>query len=91
MKLNEKTKAAFYNWISKWGATYNQSDIDCFNEFALLYCKDNDNNITKDEFVKEVKKYTHTSVTQNRGIAQKYYKRLEIIQSFCKSNKLLNL
>ena len=88
MNLNEETKIAFYNWVSKWGATYHQEDINRFNEFVLLYCKDTKNYMSQKEFVKEVKKYTNTSVTQNRGIAQKHYSKLEVILSFCRSNKL---
>ena len=44
--------------------------------------------ITEKEFVKAVKQYTHTSIHSNRGIAQKFYKRLEAIKSFCKSNNI---
>ena len=88
MYLTESTKKAFYEWISSWGATYNPQDVNRFNKFALLYCKDTKNEINKKEFVKEVKKYTHTSIKVNRGIAQKFYYRLEVIKSFCKSNTI---
>ena len=88
MALTEKTQKAFDEWISKWGATYHPEDVKRFNKFALSYCSDEKNEITKYQFVKNVKKCTHTSVRLNRGIAQEYYRRLEAIQSFCKSNNL---
>ena len=87
MFLTEPTQKAFDEWVSKWGATYNDSDVNQFNKFALLYCKDANNNLTKEEFVKAVKKYTHTSIKEKRGIVQKFYYRLLAIQSFCKSNE----
>lgn len=88
MFLTEKARKAFDAWVSKWGATYNDSDINEFNKFALLYCKDANNSLTKEEFVKAVKKHTYTSSKEKRGIAQKFYYRLQAIQSFSKSNKL---
>ncbi len=86
MNLTEITQQKFDEWIKKWGATYNQEDIDAFNEFAYFYIKDSENYITEKEFVKIVKQHTHTSIHTNRGIAQKFYKRLEAIVSFYKSN-----
>lgn len=71
----------------KWGVTYNQEDIDAFNVFAFSYIKESQNNITEKEFVRAVRQCTHTSVRINRGIAQKFYKRLVAIESFYKSNK----
>lgn len=88
MALTKKTKKSFDEWIANWGATNHPEDVNRFNKFALSYCKDNNNTLTKDEFVKMVKKHTYTSVKINRGIAQRYYYRLEAIQSFCTSNKL---
>ena len=88
MKLTDNTQRKFDEWLKKWGATYNPEDIDSFNEFAYYYVKDSRNNITEKEFVKAVKQYTHTSIRTNRGIAQKFYKRLETIKSFCKSNNI---
>ena len=89
MFLTEQTKKAFNEWVANWGATYHPEDVNRFNKFALLYCKEPQNQINKSEFVKEVKKYTKTSIRLNRGIAQKFYQRLETIKSFCESNSLI--
>lgn len=88
MSLNAETQQLFNQWVSKWGVTDHPNDEDCFNYFALSYCKDINNCMSKEEFVKMVKMYTHTSMYNNRGIAQKYFRRLEAIVSFCKSNKI---
>lgn len=88
MNLTEITQQKFDEWLKKWGTTYNQEEIDAFNEFAYFYIKDSRNDITEKEFIKTVKQYTHTSIHTNRGIAQDFYKRFEAIKSFCKSNNI---
>lgn len=88
MILNSSTRKAFDQWLSEYGATYHPCDIKRFNKFALLYCRDKANDISEKEFVKKVKEKTHTTRSENRGIAQKFYRRLQNIQSFYKDNEL---
>ena len=40
MNLTEITQQKFDEWLKKWGTTYNQEEIDAFNEFAYYYIKD---------------------------------------------------
>ena len=88
MNFTEETKHALDEWLAKWGATVHPDDEERFYKFALTYCADDRNEITKKEFVKVVKKYTYTSTRHNRGIAQKFYYKLETIKSFCQANHL---
>ncbi len=88
MNLNEKTQKALEQWLSEYGATYHPCDIRRFNLFALLYCRDKANNISEKEFVKKVKGKTRTTKNENRGIAQKFYRRLQNIKSFYNDNEL---
>jgi len=88
MTLNKETQDAFNRWLLGHGATYHPCDIDRFNEFAKYYCKGHGNIISEKEFIKEVKRHTRTTKDENRGIAQKFFRKLTAIQSFCKSNDI---
>lgn len=88
MTLNDKTQKAFENWLTTFGVSYNPCDVKRFNEFAALYCKDDSNVIGEQEFVKRIKDVTHITRRENRGIAQKFYSKLNTIKLFCKDNKI---
>lgn len=79
--FSKETELAFDNWISKWGATRHELDMEKFYDFALAYVRNNDL-ISKDAFVRRVKTHTYTSRKENRGIAQRFYKELEVIGDY---------
>lgn len=77
-----KTQEAFENWLSIGGGINpNPPDVQRFFVFVKVFCQ-NEERVTKEQFVNEVKKYTHTSIRINRGVCQKYYSYLDIIQKY---------
>ena len=79
----KNTNKAFLDWIKVFGATYHPSDVIRFYDFAVVYYR-NREDVSKKAFVKECKKYTHTTQRENRGICQKYYEKLFTIVEFLK-------
>lgn len=84
---SESTEKAFMSWLTIGGGVNpNPQDNERFFVFARLYFE-NEESITQDAFVKAAKKLTHTSKRVNRGICQKYYRKLITIQDFLSSQR----
>lgn len=82
MFINKQTRDAFHSWLSIGGGiNYNSPDLERFYHFADVYCKYHEN-VTEKEFVKAAKQYTHTTISTNRGICQKFYRKLKTIQEY---------
>ena len=82
--LHPKTENFLYQFVELFqDDLVSKSTVEAFYLFALSYCQNNDN-ITKEEFVKYLKKYNHISQSDKRGMAQKYYNKLMTIQEFYK-------
>lgn len=66
------------------GVKHNPCDDERFFQFAIT-CYKNKEIISEKQFIKEVKKRTRITRTENRGIAQDYYRRLQLLIEFLKS------
>lgn len=85
---SEQTQKMFDSWLTiSGGISPNDSDMQRFCAFAITYYL-NGENVTKNSFVKECKKVTHTSRSVNRGICQQYYMWLDDIVNFLKYSKI---
>ena len=85
----EESQRAFDSWMQiGQGAKYNPCDDERFFEFAIA-CYKNKEIISEEQFIKEVKRRTHITRTENRGIAQKYYRSLLLLIEFQKKYKSL--
>ena len=87
-----KTKSveeAFLRWATLWGGNPQQThpkDNEVFYDFAMALFRNEDILLLdKNDFVRFAKKYIPTSSTHNRGLTQRYYDKLVIINDFMKS------
>lgn len=88
MYLTEETKKAFEKWMA-WDITsVHPNTTKEFNKFALSYIKNEQNTMTKQEFVNMVKKTWSTSRQHGHGCIQEYYRKLQTIRDFCIDNKI---
>ena len=84
---SHSVEEAFIAWLTIGGGINpNPLDEERFFRCVTAYYE-NGEDVSKEAFVKECKKYTHTSRTQNYGICQKYYNRLDIIVRFLKTTR----
>lgn len=80
----EDSQRAFDSWLKiGQGAKHNPCDDKRFFQFAIA-CYKNKETISEKQFIKEVKKRTHITRTENRGIAQEYYRKLQLLIEFQK-------
>lgn len=78
------TEKAFREWLELWnGIQVHPLDMDRFYTFAEAYYN-NSEDVPKELFCKEAKKFTKTSRKHNYGLTQKYYNRLITIVEFLK-------
>jgi len=84
-KTNE-ARDAFLQWASLWSGNPQEShpnDISRFNEFALVFFKNEDIRLlNREEFVQYAKQFIKTSATHNKGLVQRAYERLVVINDF---------
>jgi hypothetical protein len=85
---NDATQKAFEAWISPFnGIQIHPLDDERFYSFVKQYCL-NGENVSRDVFSKEAKRYTRTTKTYKKGICQKYYDKLFAINAFVKAMKI---
>ena len=85
---SEQTQKMFDSWLAiSGGISPNEPDQQRFHDFVKTYYL-NGENVTENSFVKECKKVTYTSRSVNRGICQRYYRRLDDIVKFLERYKI---
>lgn len=81
---SEKTKEAFDAWIKTFdGIQIHPLDDERFYQFVKNFYLQGEN-VTREAFSNEAKRYTHTSRLYKRGICQKYYDKMMVIIDFIK-------
>lgn len=85
--INEGTQKAFEAWLKPFGFQVNPQENERFYLFVKLYYL-NEENVSRDAFSKEVKKYSGPTGSYKKGIIQKYYDRLDAIIDFLKFMKI---
>ena len=83
-----EVRDVFLRWATLWDGNPQETSVQdnsLFYEFALKFFQNESILLLKKEdFVRYAKKHIHTSLTHNRGLIQRYYDRLVIINEFLK-------
>ena len=82
---SEEVQNAFELWVSLV-PNYHPCDDKRFYSFVKLYF-DNNENVSKEDFVKEAKRIQPLRDSSKRGMYQDYYKKLENIVAYLKNEK----
>ncbi len=81
---SSSSQQKFESWMNIGGGINpNTADEERFFDFVVEYYK-NKEQVDEKTFVKICKYYTHTTRRINRGICQKYYRRLQDFIRFIK-------
>lgn len=82
---SKETEDAFFAWLKIGGGINSHpEDVNRFYSFVYLFLK-NKETISKNRFVLECKKFTHTTHNLKRGICQNYYTKLTNVEDFVKT------
>lgn len=82
---SEEVQNAFELWLNQ-EPNYHSYDDERFYSFVKMYF-DNNENVSKEDFVKEAKRIQSLRDSSKRGMYQAYYKKLETIVAYLKNEK----
>lgn len=82
---SEEVQNAFELWVNLV-PNYHPCDDERFYSFVNLYF-DNNENVSKEDFVREAKRIQPLTDRSKRGMYQAYYKKLETIVAYLKNEK----
>ena len=82
---SEAVQNAFELWVNLV-PNYHPCDDKCFYSFVNLYF-DNNENVSKEDFVREAKRIQPLTDRSKRGMYQAYYKKLETIVAYRKNEE----
>ena len=82
----EETANSFEQWAESFGGgMIHPCNQERFFKFVVIYCK-NEEFLSKDNYVKLVKNTSMINLPENRGLAQKSYDQLMLLNDFIKWN-----
>lgn len=83
---SKEVKESFLRWANIWDGNPQEThplDNSLFYAFALkVFINEDIHKIDKEEFVRFAKKHINTTAHHNKGLVQRYYERLVIINEF---------
>ena len=82
---SEEVQRAFASWLNQ-EPNYHPCDDKRFYSFVNRYFDKNEN-VSKEDFVKEAKRIQPLRDSSKRGMYQAYYKKLETIVAYLENEK----